>query len=161
MQSVIFAPGKEGVCGALGGKLENIDNVANLYRSFRLVTPVARNSDMRRHRNPNRRNGMTTVTSGGTVGSAATTQGVKQGSVVVPSARARAKEARLEGLAAVRAEAERLRVMTETLGYPTPLGNLKLKFDVHVRVERGCVTVVRCVVDAGGGLGSEEVDVNM
>lgn len=100
---------------------------------------------------------MTAVTGGGAVGSAATTQAVKEGSAVIPSARVRAKEARLEGLAAVRAEAERLRVMRETLGYPTPLGNLKLKFDVHV----SCVTVVRYMVDAGRELGSEEVDVNV
>ena len=54
---------------------------------------------------------------------------------VIASVRARAKETRLEGLEAVRAEAEHMNVMREALGYPTPLGNLKLKFEVHVRVK--------------------------
>lgn len=46
--------------------------------------------------------------------------------------RARAVEERLEGWAAIKAGAERMRVMRESLGHPTALGNLKLKVEVQV-----------------------------
>lgn len=45
---------------------------------------------------------------------------------------ARAAEQRLEGCLAVQAEAEGMRVMKETLGHPTAVGNLKLKVKVQV-----------------------------
>ena len=46
--------------------------------------------------------------------------------------RARGSEQRLDGWVAVKAGAERMRVLRESLGHPTALGNLKLKVDVQV-----------------------------